>query len=123
MGVTVEALIRAGVPAEEIAEAPDRSDPADAWPVGLKRGPVGTAPAAVVSARSSATVSSVLRAAAAAGATVQVEGARTNVVGCLDGSPDVVLRVAMDRIVEVDAVSQVVTDRGRGHGRGPRGDS
>ena len=109
MGVTVETLIRAGVPAEEVVEAPDRSDPADAWPVGLKRGPVGTAPAAVVSARSSATVSSVLRAAAAAGATVQVEGARTNVVGCLDGSPDVVLRVAVDRIVDFDAASQVVT--------------
>ena len=109
MGVTVEALIRAGVPAEEIAEGPDRSNPADTWPMGLKRGPLGPAPAAVVSAKSSATVSSVLRAAAAAGATVQVEGARTNVVGCLDGSAEVVLRVAMDRIVEMDATSQVVT--------------
>ncbi len=109
MGVTVEALIRAGVPAEEIAEGLDRSNPADTWPMGLKRGPLGPAPAAVVSAKSSATVSSVLRAAAAAGATVQVEGARTNVVGCLDGSPEVVLRVAMDRIVEMDATSQVVT--------------
>ena len=109
MGVTVETLIRAGVPAEEVVEAPDRSDPADAWPAGLKRGPVGTAPAAVVAAGSAATVSLVLRAAAAAGAIVQVEGARTNVVGCLDGSPDVVLRVAMDRIVDFDAASQVVT--------------
>lgn len=109
MGVTVEALIRAGVPAEEIAEGPDCSHPADTWPMGLKRGPVRATAALVVAAQSVETVSSVLRAAAAAGATVQVEGARTNVVGCLDGSPDVVLRVAMDRIVEVDAISQVVT--------------
>ena len=105
----VEALIRAGVPAEEIVEGPDRNNPADTWPMGLKRGPVRSDPAAIVAAESAATVSSVLRAAAAAGATVQVEGARTNVVGCLDGSPDVVLRVAMDRIVDFDAASQVVT--------------
>lgn len=109
MGVTVEALIRAGVPAGEIVEEPDRSDPPDAWPAGLKGGPARAAPAAVVAARSASTVSSVLRSAAATGATVQVEGACTNVVGCLDGSPDVVLRLAMDRIVEVDAISQVVT--------------
>lgn len=133
MGVTVEALIRAGIPVEEIAggaevpasRQPDLiragipaeeivtveagDDPADAWPMGLKRGPVRTAPVAVVAARSAETVSLVLRAAAAAGATVQVEGAGTNVVGCLDGAPDLVLRLAMDRIVDFDTTSQVVT--------------
>ena len=109
MGVTVEALIRAGVPAGEIVAGPDRDNPADTWPMGLKRRPVQTAPPAVVAARSAETVGSVLRVAAAAGATVQVEGARTNVVGCLDGAPDVVLRLAMDRIVDLDAASQVVT--------------
>ena len=62
-----------------------------------------------MAARSAETVSEVLRAAAAANATVQVEGARTNVVGCLDGQPDVALRLAMDRIVDWDATSQVVT--------------
>ena len=108
MSVTVEALIRAGVPAGEI-EGPDRNNPADTWPMGLKCRPVRPDPAAVVSAKSAETVGSVLRAAAAAGATVQVEGARTNVVGCLDGTPDVVLRLAMDRIVDLDAASQVVT--------------
>lgn len=109
MGVTVEALIRAAVPAGEIVTGPARDRPGDTWPMGMKRGPVGNAPAAVVRAGSAETVSSVLRAAAAAGATVQVEGARTNVVGCLDGSPDVVLQLAMDRIVDLDGVSQVVT--------------
>ena len=109
MGVTVEALIRAAVPASEIVAGPARDRPGDTWPMGMKRGPVGNAPAAVVRAGSVETVSSVLRAAAAAGATVQVEGARTNVVGCLDGSPDVVLQLAMDRIVDLDEVSQVVT--------------
>ena len=109
MDVTVEALIRAGIPAGEIVTGEAGDEPADAWPMGLKRGPVRTAPAAVVAARSAATVSLVLRAAGAAGATVQVEGARTNVVGCLDGQPDVVLRLAMDRIVDLDATSQVVT--------------
>ena len=104
------ALIRAGIPAEEIVTGEAGDDPADAWPMGLKRGPTRTAdPVTVVAARSAETVSLVLRAAAAAGATVQVEGARTNVVGCLDGSPDVVLRLAMDRIVDLDATSQVVT--------------
>ena len=62
-----------------------------------------------MAAKSHETVSSVLRLAAAAGATVQVQGAGTNVVGCLDGAPDVLLRVAMDRIVDFDATSQVVT--------------
>lgn len=110
MGVTVEALIRAGIPAEETVAGEAGDDPADAWPMGLKRGPARTAdPVTVVVARSAETVSLVLRAAAAAGATVQVEGAGTNVVGCLDGSPDVVLRLAMDRIVDLDAESQVVT--------------
>ena len=109
MGVTVEALIRAGIPAEEIVTGEAGDNPADAWPMGLKSGPARTAPAAVVAARSAETASLVLRAAAAGGATVQVEGARTNVVGCLDGSPDVVLRLAMDRIVDLDAISQVVT--------------
>ena len=109
MGVTVEALIRAGVPAPEIITGEAGDDPAEAWPMGLKRGPARPAPAAVVAARSAGTVSLVLRAAAAAGATVQVEGARTNVVGCLDGQPDVVLRLAMDRIVDLDATSQIVT--------------
>ena len=109
MGVTVEALIRAGVPADEIVTGEAGDDPADAWPMGLKRDPARTAPAAVVAARSAETVSQVLRAAAAAGATVQVEGARTNVVGCLDGSPDVALRLAMARIVDWDGTSQVVT--------------
>lgn len=109
MGVTVEALIRAAVPASEIVTGPPRDRPGDTWPMGMKRGPVGNAPAAVVKAGSAETVSAVLRAAAAAGATVQVEGARTNVVGCLDGSPDMVLRLAMDRIVDLDEVSQVVT--------------
>ena len=109
MGVTVEALIRAGIPADEIVAVGARDEPADTWPTGLKRRPVRAAPAAVVAAESAETVSSVLRAAAAAGATVQVEGARTNVVGCLDGSPDVVLRLAMDSIVDLDATSQVVT--------------
>ena len=109
MGVTVEALIRAGIPADEIVAVGARDEPADTWPTGLKRRPVRAAPAAVVAAESAETVSSVLRAAAAAGATVQVEGARTNVVGCLDGSPDVVLRLAMDSIVDLDAISQVVT--------------
>lgn len=109
MGVTVEALIRAGTPAEEIVTGEAGDDPADAWPMGLKRGPARTTPTAVVAARSAETVSLVLRAVAAAGATVQVEGARTNVVGCLDGQPDVVLRLAMDRIVDLDSTSQVVT--------------
>ncbi len=107
--VTVEALIRAGIPAEEIVARPVSDDPADAWPLGLKRGPARTASSAVVAARSAETVRLVLRAAAATGATVQVEGAGTNVVGCLDGSPDVVLRLAMDRIVDLDATSQLVT--------------
>ena len=109
MGVTVEALIRAGIPADEIGAVAARDGPADTWPMALKRRPSRAAPAAVVAAKSQETVSSVLRLAAAAGATVQVEGARTNVVGCLDGSPDVVLRLAMDRIVDFDATSQVVT--------------
>ncbi len=109
MGVTVEALIRAGVSADEIVTGPARDEAADTWPMGLKRRPAQAAPAAVVAAKSAETVSSVLRAAAPAGATVQVEGARTNVVGCLDGEPDVVLRLAMDRIVDLDAASQVVT--------------
>ena len=109
MGVTVEALIRAGIPADEIVASPAGDGAADTWPMGLKRRLARAAPAAVVAAKSAETVSSVLRAATAAGATVQVEGARTNVVGCLDGSPDVVLRVAMDRIVDFDAASQVVT--------------
>ena len=109
MGVTVEALIRAGIPADEIVAGEAGDGPADTWPMGLKRGPARPAPAAVVAARSAETVSEVLRAAGAANATVQVEGARTNVVGCLDGSPDVVLRLAMDRIVDWDATSQVVT--------------
>ena len=109
MGVTVEALIRAGVPAEEIVTGEAGGDPADAWPIGLKRAPGEAAPALAVAARSAETVGSVLRAAAVSGATVQVEGARTNVVGCLDGRPDVVLRMAMDRILDLDATSQVVT--------------
>lgn len=110
MGVTVEALIRAGIPAGEIVTGEAGDDPADAWPMGLKRGPARTAAQHhVVAAKSAETVSLVLRTAAAAGATVQVEGARTNVVGCLDGQSDVVLRLAMDRIVDLDEVSQVVT--------------
>ena len=110
MGVTVEALIGAGIPADEIVTRPASDGPADAWPLGLKRGPARTTdPVTVVAARSAETVGLVLRAAGAAGATVQVEGAGTNVVGCLDGSPDVVLRLAMDRIVDLDATSQVVT--------------
>ena len=109
MGVTVEALIRAGIPADEIVAGPARDEAADTWPMGLKRRPARAAPAAVVAAKSQETVSSVLRLAAAAGAIVQVQGAGTNVVGCLDGGPDVVLRLAMDRIVDFDEASQVVT--------------
>ena len=109
MGVTVEALIRAGIPSDEIVAVAARDEPADTWPIGLKRRPARAAPAAVVAAKSQETVSSVLRLAAAAGATVQVQGAGTNVVGCLDGTPDVLLRLAMDRIVGLDEASQVVT--------------
>ena len=109
MGVTVEAMIRAGIPADEIVAGPARDEAADTWPMGLKRRPARAAPAAVVAAKSQETVSSVLRLAAAAGAIVQVQGAGTNVVGCLDGGPDVVLRLAMDRIVDFDEASQVVT--------------
>ena len=109
MGVTVEALIRAGIPADEIVAGPASDEAADTWPMGLKRRPARAAPAAVVAAKSQETVSSVLRLAAAAGAIVQVQGAGTNVVGCLDGGPDVVLRLAMDRIVDFDEASQVVT--------------
>ena len=109
MGVTVEALIRTGIPSDEIVAVAARDEPADTWPLGLKRRPARAAPAAVVAAKSQETVSSVLRLAAAAGATVQVQGAGTNVVGCLDGTPDVVLRLAMDRIVGLDEASQVVT--------------
>ena len=78
--------------------------------MGLKRPRTTHGAVPVVLAKSAAAISLLPIWATANGIRVQVQVGRSNVVGSLDRTPEVVLRLTeMDRIVGLDDISQVVT--------------
>ena len=110
MDITVDTLLKAGLEPDDLVDASSADNPTDTWPMGLKRPRTTHGAVPVVLAKSAATVSLLLSWATVNGIRVQVQGGRSNVVGSLDGTPEVVLRLTeMDRIVGLDDISQVVT--------------
>ena len=109
MSIVDELRAVAAIAPADVTETDARAI-ADLWPIGLKRGPSGPRPVAMVRPRTHDAVRAVLQWAACAGRTVTVTGAGTNVVGAVGRDAEVLISLdRLTRIVAFDEVSQILT--------------
>lgn len=104
-------LISLGLAPDEIEAGVTSDELRDVWPIGLKtRGRGSGRTAIVVAPRSAETIGRIVGWAGRAGLRLQVHGGRSNVVGALAGTAEIVLRTSgLDAIADLDPVSQTIT--------------